>query len=118
VDRLPDILIDASPGSLDRRLAKVSAVLATRIFATVFRWAVTRAESDAAIADYDRLRTLARHVLVTDFGCDLSGIALTFAWDPATKQLDIWCRPEATAARIAAVLEAIRQQQAEGAASA
>src|SRR4051812_21336264 len=109
------MLVDASPGSLDRRVVRAQQVVGNPIFGSVLRRALAAAEAEAPVADYDRLRAIATRVLADDFGLDLTGVVLTFAWDPEAKQLGIWCRSQATPEQVAAMVAGLAQPQSTAA---
>jgi hypothetical protein len=94
-------LVDLSSGSLDRRVVRVQQAIRNPIFASALHRALAREEQEAPITDLDHLRGIVRSVLAADFGLDVAGVLLTFAWDAETKRLDVWCRTEATPEQVA-----------------
>lgn len=112
------MLVDASPGSLDRRVVRAQQVTLNPIFLSMFRQAITAAAAEAPLvemAGYYRLREIATRLLVDDFGLDLGGVVLTFSWDPAAAVLVTRCRSQATPEQVAAMVAGLAQPQSTAA---
>jgi hypothetical protein len=98
-----------SAGVLDR-VAEVRAAVQSELFARAAAAAFARAERrGAALKDHEGIRTACMSVLAQTFPrVETRDVQLNFAWDPATKKLDVYVHPAAATAAAAMVAAAAR----------
>jgi hypothetical protein len=98
---------DLAATGLPDRLRRAQNALRAPAFLSLMSAAIKRTEDVEPVKRMEQVRAIAAGVLEKGFGCDMAGVELTFAWDPATKKLDVFCRP--SHAEVAPLAAAKRQ---------